>query len=549
MARTESESMIRKITLGFLVALVVVLPAAGQSPTTSGRDRPGSQGPVSPGAQIFLSVFQSVRDYGLEVLPDSALWDRAVNGLIRELNDPYAQAFTPAEFDEFQEGNTGNYAGIGVQITNLNEAITITAVFRGTPAEKSGLEVGDLIIGVNAESTEGWTTRDASDAIRGEIGTTVDLRIARQGLRAPLTPTIERDSVHISAVVADVVSPNIGYIGLDRVARGSAEEVDSALTKFRDARGVILDLRGNPGGFLDESLRIGDLFLERGARLASAESRVPRQEGRSLDEAWNAQTPDRIPGKPVVVLVDRFSASAAEIVAGALQDHDRALVIGERTFGKGVFQNVFRLTEERHLRLTTGEWFTPLGRSLHRPRTMQGRPLEEDPDTFRVVTSKSGRELVAGGGVFPDLEISNDTLTTLEREFLSVAAADGLPIALRIAEHAFSQAEKRTDEGAEPEINPEDFEDFLVALVEEGVRQSFLDDPDIREYLEWRISARIAERMDRMGRAMEIRSGRDPVLAEAIALLTEAESPATLFTAANRRKEALRGREVGGAGR
>ena len=538
--------MIRKITLAFLLALVLVRPSAGQSPQTSGRDRSGSPESVAAGAQIFLSVFQSVRDYGLEVLPDSALWERAVNGFIRELNDPYAQAFTPAEFDEFQEGNTGNYAGIGVQITNLNEAITITAVFRGTPAEESGLEVGDLIIGVNAESTEGWTTRDASDAIRGEIGTSVNLRIARQGLRAPLTPTIKRDSVHISAVVADIVSPNIGYIGLDRVARGSAQEVDSALTRFSDARGVILDLRGNPGGFLDESLRIGDLFLEPGVRLASAESRIPGQEGRNLDEAWNAQMPDRIPGKPVIVLVDRFSASASEIVAGALQDHDRALIIGERTFGKGVFQNVFRLTEKRHLRLTTGEWFTPLGRSLHRPRTMQGRPLDEDPDTFRVVTSQSGRSLLAGGGVFPDLTIANDTLTSLEREFLPVTAAEGVNVALRIAEHAFSQAEKRTDEGAEPGVNAGDFEAFLVALSGEGVPQSFMDSPEIREYLEWRLATRIADRMGRTGPSMEIRAQRDPVLAEAIALLSEAGSPAELYAAADRRKDILDAREPPG---
>ena len=539
MPQTEGVFMIRKITSGLLMVLVVVLPAAGQSPTTLRRDGPDSQEAVSEGAQIFLSVFRSVRDYGLEMLPDSALWDRAVNGLIRELNDPYAQAFTPAEFDEFQEGNTGNYAGIGVQITNLNETITITAVFRGTPAEQSGLEVGDLIIGVNNESTEGWTTRDASDAIRGEIGTTVNLQIARQGLRAPLTPTIARDSVHVSAVVADVVGPNIAYIGLDRVARGSSQEVDSALIRFRDAPGVILDLRGNPGGFLDEALKISDLFLEPGARLASAESRVPGQEGRNLDEAWNSQTPDRIPGKPVIVLVDRFSASAAEIVAGALQDHDRALVIGERTFGKGVFQNIFRLTDKRHLRLTTGEWFTPLGRSLHRPRTMQGRPLEEDPDTFPIVTSASGRELIAGGGVFPDLSIANDTLTISEREFLSSAAADGLPIALRIAEHAFMQAEKRSSQGGEPAIYAEDFERFLSVLAEEGVQETFLDDPQIREYLKWRMEARISERMGRMGRSMEIRSERDPALAEALALLTGASSPAALFTAADLRKQVL----------
>ena len=206
---------------------------------------------------------------------------------------------------------------------------------------------------------------------------------------------------------------------------------------FSDARGFILDLRGNPGGYLDESLRISDLFLPEGARLASAESRVPGEAGRSLDEAWTAETPDQIPGKPVIILVDRYSASASEIVAGALQDHDRALVIGERTFGKGVFQNVFRLTETRHLRLTTGEWYTPLGRSLHRPRTAQGNPMPEDPDTFPVITTQGGRELVAGGGVFPDLEIRNDTLTILEREFTSQAATARVPLSLRIEEFSF----------------------------------------------------------------------------------------------------------------
>ena len=180
---------------------------------------------------------------------------------------------------------------------------------------------------------------------------------------------------------------------------------------------------------------------------------------------------------------------------------------------------------------------------------MQGRPLGEDPDTFPVVTSESGRELIAGGGVFPDLDIANDTLTVLEREFLSLAAAAGLPIALRIAEYAFMQAEKRTDEGAEPGIYTEDFEAFLSVLAEEGVRQAFLDDPQIREYLKWRMEARIAERMGRVGRSMEIRAERDPVLAEAIMLLTDVNNPAALFTAADLRKEVLQGGDVDGSSR
>ncbi len=530
--------MIRKTVLGLALALALALPSAGQSQDNAGRRR--GQAVTAPGAQEFLSAFQVIRDYGLQVFSDSTLWHRAVDGLIDELNDPYAQVFTPAEYDEFQENNTGTYAGIGVQITTLNEVITVTAVFRGTPAEESGLQVGDRIIAVNDESTEGWTTGDASDAIRGEVGTTVDLSIARQGLTAPLRPTVRRDSVHVEAAEADLVGENVAYIALDRVARGSADEVEAALSEFSDARGFILDLRGNPGGYLDESLSISDLFLPEGVRLASAESRVPGEAGRSLDESWTAETPDRIPGKPVIVLVDRYSASASEIVAGALQDHDRALVIGERTFGKGVFQNVFRLTETRHLRLTTGEWYTPLGRSLHRPRTAQGNPLPEDPDAYPVVTTPGGRELVAGGGVFPDLEIRNDTLTLLERQFTSQAATARVPLSLRIEEFSFNESEKLRAEGRDPAIDPATFEDFLTGLAEEGADRTYLDDGEVRQYLEYLIVQRIARRMDRMGRAMELRARRDPVLAEALRLLGEVGTQAELFAAADRLNVASR---------
>ena len=532
--------MIRKTVLGLGLALVLALPSAAQSQDNAGRRRSGGQAAASPGAQEFLSVFQAIRDYGLQELTDSTLWHRAVDGLIGELNDPYAQAFTPEEYDNFQETNTGNYAGIGVQITQLNEAITVTAVFRDTPAEESGLQVGDLIIAVNDESTEGWTTGDASRAIRGEVGTTVNLAIAREGLTAPLRPTVRRDSVHVSAAEADLVGSNVAYIALDRVARGSADEVEAALSRFSDARGFILDLRGNPGGYLDESLSISDLFLDEGALLASAESRVPGETGRSLDESWAAETPDRIPGKPVIVLVDRYSASASEIIAGALQDHDRALVIGERTFGKGVFQNVFRLTETRHLRLTTGEWHTPLGRSLHRPRTAQGNPFPEEPDTFRVVKTEGGRELVAAGGVFPDLEIANDTLTIIERQFISQAAGARVPMSLRIEEFAFNQSERLRTEGSDPAIDPAAFEDFLAGLAEEGADRTHLDNDEVRRYLEYLILPIIARRMDRFGRSKELRARRDPVLAEAMRLLGEVESQSELFAAVDRLNAASR---------
>jgi carboxyl-terminal processing protease len=522
--------MTSRIWLCLITTVIIAHPVASQSSSEYQRSQQDLSNSVSPGAQIFLNAFETIRNYGLEQMADSVLWEKALRGLLKELNDPYAQAYNPLEFDQFRESNTGNYAGIGVQITHLNEAITITAVFNSTPAERSGLQVGDRIIGVNEISTEGWTTGNVSDSIRGKIGTTVDVTIARQGIGAAVTSTITRDSVHVTAVIADVVGDNLGYIALDRVARGSAVEVQQALEKLAGTRGIVLDLRGNPGGYLDESLKIGDLFLERGSRLASAESRSPGGTDRNIDESWNARGPEIVPGKPIIILVDRFSASASEIIAGALQDHDRALILGERTFGKGVFQNVFRLSDDRHLRLTTGEWFTPLGRSLHRRRNVQGRTLPEDPDTFPIVITAGGRELSGGGGVFPDQRISNDTLTLNERAFLSQMAQKQIPFDLRIEEFAFEQSERnRRDGSSEPTLESADFKAFVSALEEESQLEESLSTNEIQNYLRWRILPRIAQRMEKPGRSVEFRLERDPVLSEALRLLSAAQKQSDLF--------------------
>jgi carboxyl-terminal processing protease len=510
----------------------------------SGAEPVSAQGTreAAPEAQAFLKAFQFVRDYGVKAVQDSTVWNMAIEGLIRELDDPYAEVFTPEEFDEFQEGTTGNYAGIGVQITQLNERITITAVFRDTPADRTGLLVGDVILEVEGEPTTDWTTAQTSKVIRGPVGEPVAIVIGRPGLTRPMNVTLKRATVHVTSVVSSRVAGDVGYIALDRVARASAQEIRDALESLSETRGVILDLRGNPGGFMDESLMISDLFLRRGKRMASIAARDPRDPGATeltVQEVFTAERAPLAEDKPVVVLVDGFSASAAEIIAGALQDNDRALVVGSRTFGKGVFQNVFPLSPTRHLRLTTGEWYTPLGRSLHRPRTSAGRPLPEDPDTFRTVETPGGRELTAGGGVFPDLGVQNDTLTLREREFLSQAAEVDYPLALRIEEVAFSQADLRRRSGDDPYLDGAAFEEFMASMQEEDVEQQFVDDEQIRSYVKWRVNVRLSDRMDRPDVSLEWRRTRDPVLDEAIRLLKGAESQTGLFSAADRRKSEL----------
>lgn len=479
-------------------------------------------------SEVFLSALRVIRDFALQAHGDSALWEMAIEGLIRELNDPYATVLSRDEVAAFEEESTGNYAGIGVQITELNGAVTITAVFRGTPAERGGIVIGDRIVGVNEERAIDWTVADASSRIRGQPGTEVVVLIERDGISQPIPHRIRRDQVHIPAVTAERIFNDIQYLQLDRVARNSAAEVDSVLRGIDGSRGLILDLRGNPGGYLDESLILADLFLDRGALLVSTKSRRPGDPSGPVDDPSFARLPPRVEGLPIIVLVDRFSASASEIVAGALQDHDRALVIGERTFGKGTVQSVVPLPAGRLIRVTSGEWFTPLGRSLNRPRDREGRVIE--PETIDRFQTAGGRVVFGGGGVAPDVEIPTDTLTFSEQRFIAAAVSAEIPLAQRIQESAFEVAQRARNEGG---LAPESFPDeamkaFVESLVQAGVPAPLLDD-EVRSYLTWRLEMALYQRLDRMDRNFEVQVRRDPALRAAVELLRGAQSQGDLF--------------------
>ncbi len=515
-------------------------PARGAASRQGGQTVPGDPRRTEGGveSQVFLGAFRTILDFHQTTFSDSTLWEAAIDGLLEVLNDPYASVFTPDEYEAFEEESTGDYAGIGVEITRLNERVTVTAVFRQTPAEGVGMMVGDQLLEVEGEDARDWTIDQARDAIRGPIGTAVSVSVARQGVPEPLVFALKREEVHVSAVTSGMPETSVGYILVDRLARGSAQEVDSALAAMAGAKGIILDLRRNPGGFLIESLDMADLLLERGDALASARSRAPGKPNETTSETWFARLPPRATGKPFVVLVDRFTASAAEVVAGALQDHDRAAVLGERTFGKGIVQTVLPLPGGRQIRITTGEWMTPLGRSLHIPRDMDGRPLSESEvsEGFPTVVTEAGRVLRSDGGVFPDLEVPIDTLTTAEQRLVLESARAGIPLTLRIAEYSFEEARKAMDGSGAEELDPGTLDAFLVRLQEEGLAPEVVQHPEARAYLGWRARMAFEDRMGHTGHALRAQSERDPVLKTAFRLLSGSSSPSDLFAAVEAEK-------------
>ncbi len=520
--------MLRSI-LSASVAVVLATPLAGQStPPPGGPDTLTFE---SDEAALFLEVFRTVSRFHSSALGDSVLWERAIEGLLEQLDDPYATVFTPAEYDSFRETNTGDYAGIGVQISALGGRVTVTAVFRDTPAEGAGMMVGDRIVWVEGHDARDWTLDQARDSIRGKPGSVVQIRVARDGYRDAIPLSMVRDNVHVAAVQATLLEGGVAHIAIERIARGVADELEEALRDFEGASALIMDLRRNPGGYLDESLRVADLFLAPGQGLAGAEARD--FEGEVQKQEWPAQSPARLPNTPIVILVDEYTASAAEIISGALQDHDRAVVIGQRTFGKGVIQTVYPLPAGRRISITTGSWHTPLGRSLHRLRHRDGT-LKPDDGAGQTVATLSGRELRSGGGIFPDLEVADEEYKPEEVALLNHANQVPVPLAVLIREYALELAKDAIEADRFETLPSSAFDGLAQSLVDAGMDAEIVNDPVARAYLDWRTQARYLYRANATSLMLTVLAERDRVLAEGLRLARAARTPEELFTLVDR---------------
>ncbi len=404
-----------------------------------------SDGNVYQQARLFDDVLGHVNTYFVDSIGETDLYQKATRGMLEQLMDPYSVLLTGDDYKALTEQTSGNYAGLGIQIDVRDGWITVVAPLPETPAERAGIETGDQIIEVDGKSTEGWKNDQAVKALRGEAGSKIVITVRRGGIPEPIKYRLTRAQIHMRSVPAGTMfDGGIGYISLNPVSETSAEELRQEIAgmKGKGMKSLIMDLRGNPGGLLDQGVKVADLFLDSRQEIVSTRGRARGSTKEFFDEARQAW-----PDLPIVVLVNDGTASAAEIIAGALQDHDRAVVVGAPTFGKGLVQTLFPLGEGVALKLTTARWFTPSGRTIQRiakdeedqatqaalavvADTVLGAPDKESTDSALkerpIFHTDAGRVVRGGGGIVPDLVVRLDTLTGGERDFAK-ALGNGLP--------------------------------------------------------------------------------------------------------------------------
>lgn len=526
-----------------VVVAVISLASGGWLLQQSGQSGQG----VVDKARLFEEVHRLVSDRYVEETDPADLYQMAIDGMLLELGDPYTSMLTPEEWENLQLSTTGNYGGLGIRIESKDGWITVVGVLPNTPAERRGLVTGDRIIEVEGESAENWTTTRAVQELRGPEGSEVSLTVARVGVDRPLRFTIARAAIHVDAVKSFMLDDRVGFVRVDQFSREARDELQESIDGLREegARSVVLDLRQNPGGLLEEGIAMADLFLPRGAEVVATRSRLADQ-----NQVYRAPTDEVYPDLPLVILVNDYSASASEIVAGALQDHDRALIVGTPTFGKGSVQTLYGLSGGNHLKVTTAKWYTPAGRSIQKERehggnlsdviaeavSMDGEPISVAVDTTdrEVFRTDRGRVVYGGGGITPDLIVTPDTLTTREQLFRSSVVKSGVSLADAAFQWAVEWSRDRTDIRPDFQVTAAMRDAFYGALIEQGAdveRDLFEDSSDFVDVLLGREIANAA--FGEIGR-LQHGLGRDLQVRRALALLQDADTPEALFALAQR---------------
>ncbi len=530
--------------------------------------------------RLLQEVADHIADRFVDPVEREKLYQSAIDGMIRGLGDPNTSLLSREDYENFRIQTEGDYGGVGLEIVDRDEYITVVSPLPEGPGARAGIRAGDEIVEVDGQSTRGWSSQRAVQVLRGSPGSDAEVKIRRVGVDEPIEFTLTREQIQIRSVpFAALLDDGVGYLPLRLFSETSTRELRAAADSLVDegATSLVLDLRGNPGGVLDQGIQVADLFLARGDAVAET-----RGQAREQNTRLTASSSDRFEDLPLVVLLDRGSASASEIVAGALQDHDRAVVVGLPSFGKGSVQSLFSLSGGNVLKLTTARWYTPRGRSIERPRddeatvaeVPEGHPelhpqSEPEPDaevepveppqpettprdeerrvvltvdgqfvqvpdtTGRpVVTSYAGRKLHGGGGIVPDLLVLPDTLATDEQLAVQSLFRRAGQVNTAIFNHAVDFLQEQEVDPADFSLRSDELERLLQRLEEMGVEVAPETVEGSRRFLLRQLGGEIAGQAGgERGRFLR-HAAEDPLVLKAVELLAGVEDRAELFARA-----------------
>ena len=331
---------------------------------------------------LFSEVLETIQNEYVEDVDQAEAMDSAINGLLQSL-DPYSSYMNQETFEESQSETTGEFGGLGIEVSMEAGVVKVIAPMDDTPASRAGIKAGDYIVKINAEQVRGKTLMEAVNLMRGPVGTSIEITVRRKGLKKAKIFKITREIIEIKSVISKLIDNKVGYLRLRAFNQNSSDQLKKEISKIEKNKklvGYILDLRNNPGGLLTQAIEISDLFLNDG-EIVSTKGKKNRE-----NRKFFARKGDRIKGKPLIVLINNGSASASEIVAGALQDQKRAVLLGEATFGKGSVQSIIPLKNKGALRLTISKYYLPSGKSISEVGVLPDIKIEEKGEEFSINT-------------------------------------------------------------------------------------------------------------------------------------------------------------------
>ena len=331
---------------------------------------------------LFGEVLEKINKEYVDEINQSESMDSAIDGLLQSL-DPYSSYMSPETFGLMQTETSGEFGGLGIEVSMEAGVVKVITPIDDTPASKAGIKAGDYIVKIDNTQVQGKSLSEAVDLMRGIVGSSIELTVRRRGVKKALTFNITREIIEVQSVKSDLLEENIGYIRLTSFNDNSSEQIKNKIEKLKKNENVnsfILDLRNNPGGLLSQAIRISDFFLENG-EIVSTKSRK-----KSENRKWFAKKGDITQGKTLVVLINYGSASASEIVAGALKDHKRAIILGENSYGKGSVQSIIPLKNKGAIRLTVAKYYLPSGKSISEVGVRPDIEVNEEGDDFRIKT-------------------------------------------------------------------------------------------------------------------------------------------------------------------